>query len=38
MNDVRNYEMKEKLKVIQDQYGTSDDGGGVGDLGGDIEF
>jgi len=28
MNDVRNYEYKEKLKVIQRQYGPSASGGG----------
>ena len=27
MNDVRNYEHKEKLKVIKDQYGPGAEGG-----------
>jgi len=27
MNDVRNYEHKEKLKVIQRQYGSDESGG-----------
>ncbi|MDJ0954876.1 MAG: hypothetical protein QNJ81_14455 [Acidimicrobiia bacterium] len=31
MNDVRNYERKEKLKAIQDQYGPSAEAEGGGD-------